>query len=271
MKLSIITINYNNRQGLLQTIESVIGQTWTDFEWIIIDGGSNDGSLELLESYSKHFAYWCSEADKGIYNAMNKGIQKASGEFCLFLNSGDCLAHKDVLGKAFQKELPYDIVCFDQVFEINGKRTYSSKITDNSFSAAFLFEMTFPHQATLTKRDLFYKVGFYDENLKIVADWKFFFLAVIYHNARCHYKPLIFSILQDEGISVTNIKKRKEERRKVLEEYLPPLILKDYESFYSTYEIKDSIGIFRSLYKLLAILAHKMIWRKEQWQIRHAK
>ena len=91
MKLSIITINLNNREGLQKTIESVISQTFRDFEWIVIDGGSTDGSAELIKQYAAHFAYWVSESDKGIYNAMNKGIRQAKGEWLQFLNSGDQL------------------------------------------------------------------------------------------------------------------------------------------------------------------------------------
>ena len=90
MKLSIITVNYNNKAGLQKTIDSVVCQTWRDFEWIVIDGGSTDGSKELIEQYQQHFAYWCSEPDKGVYNAMNKGISKAKGEYLNFMNSGDC-------------------------------------------------------------------------------------------------------------------------------------------------------------------------------------
>ena len=80
MKLSIITVNYNNREGLQRTIDSVVSQTFRDFEWIVIDGGSTDGSKELIKQYADHFSYWVSEPDKGIYNAMNKGILKATGE-----------------------------------------------------------------------------------------------------------------------------------------------------------------------------------------------
>ena len=94
MKLSIITINYNNCDGLQKTIDSVIAQTWRDFEWIVIDGGSTDGSKELLEQYKEHFSYWCSEPDKGIYNAMNKGIAKANGDYLNFMNSGDAFYEK---------------------------------------------------------------------------------------------------------------------------------------------------------------------------------
>lgn len=96
IKLSIITVNLNNCDGLRRTIDSVVSQTFTDFEWIVIDGGSTDCSRELMEQYKDHFAFWCSEPDNGIYNAMNKGIVHANGEWLLFLNSGDWLAEKKV-------------------------------------------------------------------------------------------------------------------------------------------------------------------------------
>ncbi len=89
MKLSIITVNLNNKDGLQKTIDSVISQTFKDFEWIVIDGGSTDGSKELIEKYSDYISYWVSEPDKGIYNAMNKGIKVAKGDYLEFLNSGD--------------------------------------------------------------------------------------------------------------------------------------------------------------------------------------
>ena len=94
MKLSIITVNLNNRDGLQRTIDSVVSQTFTDYEWIVIDGGSTDGSRELIGQHQDRFAYWCSEPDKGIYNAMNKGIAHAKGEWLQFLNSGAWLYSK---------------------------------------------------------------------------------------------------------------------------------------------------------------------------------
>ena len=87
MKLSIITINYNNCDGLRKTIESVIAQTTRDFEYIVIDGGSTDGSVDVIKEYADYIDYWVSEPDKGIYNAMNKGTRAAHGDFLLFLNS----------------------------------------------------------------------------------------------------------------------------------------------------------------------------------------
>ena len=118
MTLSIITINYNNLEGLRKTIDSVISQTWHDFEWIIIDGGSTDGSKELIEETAKQLAssdfnplsYWCSEPDKGIYNAMNKGVAVAKGQYCIFMNSGDCFYDKNVVKDIIEANISEDIV-----------------------------------------------------------------------------------------------------------------------------------------------------------------
>ena len=112
-KLTIITINYNNLEGLKRTVESVINQTWQEFEYIIIDGGSSDGSAEYIESQSGNIDYWVSEPDKGIYNAMNKGIVIATGEYLLFLNSGDHLLNNEGLQKAIIEVCNYDLVFFD--------------------------------------------------------------------------------------------------------------------------------------------------------------
>ena len=97
MLLSIITINYNDKEGLARTMNSVLSQTYTDFEYIVIDGGSNDGSKTIIEQHQDQLGYWVSEPDSGIYNAMNKGIAKANGEYILFLNSGDVLIDDTII------------------------------------------------------------------------------------------------------------------------------------------------------------------------------
>ena len=109
-KLSIITVNLNNREGLRKTAESVVSQTYKDYEWIVIDGGSTDGSKELIEQYAEHISYWVSEPDKGIYNAMNKGIRQAHGEYFLFLNSGDSLCDDDIVESFCVGNFKEDIV-----------------------------------------------------------------------------------------------------------------------------------------------------------------
>ena len=102
MKISIITINLNNVSGLENTLSSVRAQTFRDFEQIVVDGGSSDGSVDVIRANSDWIAQWISEPDSGIYNAMNKGVRMASGDYLLFLNSGDCLASPKVLENVFQ-------------------------------------------------------------------------------------------------------------------------------------------------------------------------
>jgi glycosyltransferase involved in cell wall biosynthesis len=110
-KISVITINYNNLNGLINTVTSVFDQTYLQREFIIIDGGSTDGSKEFIEKKSTEFTYWVSEKDKGVYHAMNKGLAKATGDFCLFLNSGDILFKNNILSD-FSKLI--DILRFEQ-------------------------------------------------------------------------------------------------------------------------------------------------------------
>ena len=113
MKISIITINYNHAEGLRCTIKSTIAQTFTGYEFIIIDGGSSDGSVDVIKEYANKIDYWVSEPDGGIYPAMNKGVQQAHGKYCIFMNSGDEFYAKDVLEKIVGMELKEDIVCGD--------------------------------------------------------------------------------------------------------------------------------------------------------------
>ena len=111
--ISIITINFNDKIGLQRTFDSVFAQDYQDFEYIVIDGGSNDGSKELIENNAQKISYWISEPDKGIYNAMNKGILKATGEYLLFLNSGDHLYSHTVLEENYTRIENYDLIYFN--------------------------------------------------------------------------------------------------------------------------------------------------------------
>ena len=115
-QISIITINYNNASGLEKTIRSVVEQTYNEYEYIIIDGASSDKSKEVIQEYQRYIDFWCSEKDSGIYNAMNKGIQKASGEYLLFLNSGDVLNNSAVLADIHGFLSGEDFVYGDLVF-----------------------------------------------------------------------------------------------------------------------------------------------------------
>ena len=148
MILSIITINYNNAQGLEKTIRSVLNQTNTQFEHVIVDGASIDNAVEIIRQYEIDATargikvVWLSEKDKGIYNAMNKGIKMASGEYIQILNSGDCLAADTVVAVMYSalKEKEYPEILYGNMLKTVDWETYqrddcgaNSEYTPNSF------------------------------------------------------------------------------------------------------------------------------------------
>jgi glycosyltransferase involved in cell wall biosynthesis len=169
MRLSIITINYNNKAGLQKTIDSVICQTWKDYEWIIIDGGSSDGSKELIEQYQQHFAYWCSEPDKGVYNAMNKGIKHAKGEYLNFMNSGDCFYEDNTLYKVFGNNcISEDMIYGDWIRQESERNVFFHAPQEASLYTFYVSNIC--HQALFIKT-LILKTKGYDESYHIYADW----------------------------------------------------------------------------------------------------
>jgi glycosyltransferase involved in cell wall biosynthesis len=229
MKFSIITVNYNNRDGLLHTIESVINQTYGDYEFIIIDGGSTDGSLEIIKQYCSYITYWVSEPDKGIYNGMNKGIVQAKGTYINFMNSGDFFFENDTLEKIDRLMDNSDIIVgkdFHQNLK-NGEHFVS--IAPLRISMATFYMSTLPHQSAFIRRCLFHKAG-YDETLHIVADWKFYLDKTVYENKTVQILDLIICNKEQDGISNSNAYKVIEERELVLSSILPPGIRKDYIS-----------------------------------------
>lgn len=201
-KLSIITINYNNLEGLQRTVENVVNQTWREFEYIVIDGGSTDGSAAYLESQSEHIDYWVIEPDKGIYNAMNKGIAKATGEYLLFLNSGDHLNDSTVLEKNNFHLKEKDLVCFN-IKEIR-ENSIKIKKCPEVITFAYMVKDSIPHQSTFIRKSLFDTIGLYDENLEIVSDWKFFIIALGKYKATYLYVDDDFSTFYIGGISSHN-------------------------------------------------------------------
>lgn len=247
MKLSIITINYNNRDGLQKTIESVVSQTWRDFEWIVIDGGSTDGSKELIEKYQGHFSYWCSEPDKGVYNAMNKGIAKAKGEYLNFMNSGDCFVNNNVLNRFFlyphSEDILYGYMVRDSIDgPVNNSSVMKAKLTWRD-----LYYDGLPHQSCFIKRGLFTKYGLYDEQLKAVSDWKFFVKALVYNHSTYKFVPIKVSIYKSGGIS-DGI--GKTERENLKKELFPITIINDIPKIES-YELLHTFSLSRICYNIL--------------------
>lgn len=219
MLLSIITVNFNNLEGLKKTMASVLEQTWKEFQYIVIDGGSTDGSAAYIESQSQHIDYWVSEPDKGIYNAMNKGIKVAKGQYLLFLNSGDELYDLEVLDKNNIAIHTEDFVYFD-IFLIFANETkihqYPEFLNYDSFMVGSL-----GHPTTFIKRSLFSKIGLYDESLKIVSDWKFFMIAILKYSCSSRKVNTVLAKFYLDGISSNNNAVVQLERQKVLKEYFP--------------------------------------------------
>ena len=235
VKLSIITINRNNAAGLRKTIESVVSQTFTDFEYIVIDGASTDDSVEIITQYAKNFVkewfYRVSEPDRGIYNAMNKGIRQAKGKYCLFLNSGDYFVDKYVLEKASVLNFDEDIIYGEQLVEKNGNFYKCSFLDPEHITFRSFINSTLPHQCTFIKRTLFDLAGFYNENNKIVSDWEFNMLALFKYNCSLQKINIPISVYDTNGISSNQeiIIEYKEEKRAVLYRHFPR-IMKDIEA-----------------------------------------
>ncbi len=229
MKLSIITVNRNNKDGLEKTIRSVIRQTSHDYEYIIIDGASTDGSPEIIRNYEENITYWISEPDTGIYNAMNKGIRKAQGDYCLFLNSGDWLYEKDVLEKiAHHLDMKTPIISC-RIMRDDAPEGILARKYYNLFTA---LSVNFPHQATFIQRSLFNIFGMYDESYKIRSDSVFFFKTVIMNKVPFSIIEIPVAFFDGNGISSSNSKLLQAEFRAFLFHEAPlyltiPFLLKE--------------------------------------------
>lgn len=224
MKVSIITVCKNAENAIERTILSVVTQSCfaENIEYLIIDGASTDKTIEIIKQYSEKYPIkWISEPDSGIYNAMNKGIKLASGDYLLFLNAGDYLVHYNVikslmnLFESGEFELIYgDIFCFD-VF--SGK--YNLMGTKENPDVIFFFENALPHPATFYKKELFEKFGGYEENFKIISDNILNKKLICNHHISAKHVDLVVSVFLNDGISSTNTKLHQQERKIFQEKY----------------------------------------------------
>lgn len=199
-KVSIITVNYNDKLGLSKTMDSVIGQTFTDFEFIVIDGGSSDGSKEVIQQHQSQIKYWVSEKDSGVFNAMNKGIKAATGEFVIFMNAGDIFYNQDVLLNA----VPFFTDEIDIYYGNNIKKSPTSerlKTYPEKLNFSFFYSSSINHQSTFIRKSLFDSFFYYNENYKIASDWEFFIYAICYKNVGYKYLNQTIAIYDFTGIS----------------------------------------------------------------------
>lgn len=244
--ISIITVNLNNLEGLKRTMASVFNQTYQNFEYLIIDGGSSDGSKEYIEANADKISYWVSEPDKGIYNGMNKGIKKAQGEYLLFLNSGDHFVEQKVLEENHHFLNDSPIIYFDVLVRYKGDEYI--KYTPTELSYDFLKSDSLPHQSTFIKNTCFSQIGYYDEKYKIISDWKFIATARLKNRVPSKKVPVILTIFYKDGISTKEENLLHSERKEVLEKEFPEFIrLAVLEEFYEKVQSSKLIRILRKL------------------------
>jgi glycosyltransferase involved in cell wall biosynthesis len=199
-ELSIITVNLNNSNGLEKTIQSVIKQSFRNFEFIIIDGNSCDGSIEQIRQNINYISSWISEPDSGVYHAMNKGIKMAQGEYLLFLNSGDCLINEHVLSQTFNFPHIADVLCGKANIWNKDKIIHITNPPDFHTFSTYYYD-TINHQATFIRRTLFEKYGCYREDFRINSDWEFWIRTIILNNCTTEKLNLVVANYNIDGLS----------------------------------------------------------------------
>ena len=298
MKLSIITINYNNAEGLRKTLASVTSQTFHDFEHIIVDGGSTDESVEIIRQYADSEAIrlegykairqenskadnlasspnhlitslpiiWISEKDRGVYDAQNKGIRLAHGEYCYFLNAGDTFCADDLLERMFSpnslipsspNRLPDILYGNEIIVDGNGQRIGIARGVENP-SFVDLYNSCMKHQASFIHRSLFDKYGMYDVDMRICSDFDWFFRVIAFHDeVTLQYKDVDIAYFENTGISYHNPELCAKERQQILDRYMSKRLQRDY-TILGHYPRLSRVGE-NKMVKLLLRIANKLL------------
>lgn len=205
MQLSIVTVNLNNREGLKKTLQSIFSQSFDDYRVFVIDGGSVDGSIDTLRSMSDQNARltWISEKDAGVYPAMNKGIRMATGEFILFLNSGDYFVNSEVLKSVFSRSHSDDILVCNCRISVDGRIVHTTSHPEQ-FTFGYLYQAGLPHQSTFIRRSLFERVGMYREDFRFNSDLEFWYRVLLSNQGTFTMLPVAVSDYDAQGMSGQN-------------------------------------------------------------------
>ena len=279
MKLSIITINYNDCSGLKKTIESVWRQTArNEIEHIIIDGGSTDGSADYLQANTEKVNHWVSEPDKGIYNAMNKGIRMAHGEYIQILNAGDCLAADNVTERMLaalaehSQEQSVDILYGNMLKTSDWKHFVrdngdaKSAYTPNSF--LYFYIGTLNHDCAYIRHQLFEDFGYYDESMRICSDWEWYVRTIVFGKATTVYVNIDVTHFDMNGISESGNKNAeiiRRERRTYLEQSVPPAIVSDYDNY--AFPITQYLRLKKYHLWGIVYLVERVLFKLEKWKL----
>ena len=216
-KITIITVCFNAEKYIEQTINSVMSQKDCDFEYIIIDGASTDKTKHIIQQHESQITHWISEPDKGIADAMNKGVAFAAGEYVLFLHADDYLVNEEVLSKAISRmQANADIHAFDILFKTKDKKILKST---QAFGIRTYFKTPVMHQGAFCKKALFKQLGGFNTSFKIAMDYEFFYKAFQHKVIMTIHTDLIVSVMRDTGVSSRqdwpSLKQRFAEERKV--------------------------------------------------------
>lgn len=200
--ISIVTVCYNAADTIEETIKSVLNQTYDNVEYLIIDGGSTDRTVDIIKKYDDRISYWISEPDKGIYDAMNKGIAIASGDYIGFINSGDKYADRHVIALVVEQLLNTapDIIYGDIVLKYSFGRYYTKPLPLNTFKTGFPFS----HPSSFVRLQLL-KNELFDTSYKIVADYNFFLKMYDNHKEFVYFSTPIAEFEAETGVSSMNV------------------------------------------------------------------
>ena len=241
MKISIITVCFNSIKTIEDTIQSVIKQNYIDIEYIIIDGGSNDGTINIIEKYKDNISKYISESDTGIYDAMNKGIDMATGDIIGILNSDDIFYSHSIVSEVvfeFITDNHLDALIGNIVFINKTNKIIRTYFSNNWNTSKFAWGFMPPHPSFFCKRKIFKKYGTYKTNYKIASDFELLIRFLQIYKINFEYIPLVTTKMRIGGASTKNFKSiyllNKEIKRACLENK----IYTNYFMIYSKYFIK---------------------------------
>ena len=242
MRVSIITVSFNSEFTIEDTISSVLAQTYPEIEYIIIDGGSTDGTRDVINSFGTKITKFISESDNGMYDALNKGIRLASGDIVGILNSDDFFYNNTVIERVVEsfRENEIDAVFgdvqfVDRVTTSKVVRYYSSKHFE---TARFRFGFMPAHPTFYVKRDLFEKFGFYKTDYKIAADFELLMRFLYINHVRYKYLEMPFVSMRTGGISNKSLKSNIILNKEIARACKENGIYTNYAFIYSKYLLK---------------------------------
>lgn len=252
--IGIITINYNNCNGLSRTIQSVKGQNERNIEFVVIDGGSSDGSVDVINCNQDVITKWVSEPDNGIYHAMNKGILMSTSSFLLFLNSGDSLESNSVLSLVCSQLSNNLGLLYGNSRMIGQNRSFLRIPSPEMSFYDFINRRSPHHQSTFINRSLFETIGLYNEELKILADWEFFMKAIFLHGCVIKYVPEVIARFELDGVSSRkeNAELLHAEKNAILDRYFPRFRV-DYKELHRYKNLANNSILMRACLRIVKL------------------